>query len=446
MDWTLDRRNLIGLAAAGLGVSAASPSAAGDPAPAAQALVRFDGSGLADASDALERALRMAAAASEAVLLAPGRITVRKPVRLPDQALLLGALGRSVIVCRDAGRLVGDGARDVLLSDFRIEGDGKTPSDNALIELSHCRDVRLMQLVIADAAGDGLRLWRSGGRLQGNRIVRCGASAIRSGESLGLVIADNEIDDIANNAIVVWRETAGTDSSQVVNNRIGRVRADAGGSGQNGNGINVFRADHVLVANNTIADCAFSAVRCNAASNVQIVANNCRNLGEVALYAEFAFEGAVIANNIVANAATGIEVTNFNDGGRLVSVQGNVIRDLFRREAEPVDKRGAGIAVEADTCVSGNTIEGAPTAGLMIGWGRYVRQVNATGNVIRDSSVGIAISSQGRAGSVLLCANMVSGAREGHVRLFDHGVAVGDAATAADGRFGAAHLSANMFT
>ena len=444
MDWTLDRRNLIGLAAAGLGVSAAVPSEAGGTAP--QSLVRFDGGGLADASDALGHALSTAAAEGGAVMLAPGRITIRKPVRLPDQAHLVGALGLSVIVCRGAGRLVGDGARDILLSDFRIEGDRKTLPDGALIELSHCRNVRLMSLAIADAAGDGLRFWRSGGRVQGNRIIRCGVSAIRAGDSAGLVIQDNEIDDIANNAIVVWRETSGVDGSQVINNRISRVRADAGGSGQNGNGINVFRADHVLVANNTIADCAFSAVRCNAASNVQIVANNCRKLGEVALYAEFAFEGAVIANNIVADAATGIEVTNFNDGGRLASVQGNVIRDLFRREAEPVDKRGVGIAVEADTSVSGNTIEGAPTAGLMIGWGRYVRQVNATGNIIRDSSVGIAISSEGRAGSVLLCANMVSGAREGHVRLFDHGVAVGDAATAADGRFGAAHLSANMFT
>ena len=65
---------------------------------------------------------------------------------------------------------------------------------------------------------------------------------------------------------------------------------------------------------------------------------------------------SVIANNLVAGAATGIEVTNFNDGGRLATVQGNVIRELFRREAEPIDKRGVGIAVEADTAVSGNTM------------------------------------------------------------------------------------------
>ena len=83
-----------------------------------------------------------------------------------------------------------------------------------------------------------------------------------------------------------------------------------------------------------IADCAFSAVRCNSASNAQIIANNCRKIGEVALYAEFSFEGAVIANNLVDEAATGIEVTNFKEGGRLATVQGNIIRNLFRREHE----------------------------------------------------------------------------------------------------------------
>ena len=59
--------------------------------------------------------------------------------------------------------------------------------------------------------------------------------------------------------------------------------------------------------------------RCAAtsASNLQIVGNTCTGLGECALYAEFGFEGAVIANNIVDGAALGVSVTNFNKGGRL---------------------------------------------------------------------------------------------------------------------------------
>ena len=205
----------------------------------------------------------------------------------------------------------------------------------------------------------------------------------------------------------------------VANNRIARIRADGGGTGENGNGINVFRAGGVLVTGNRITDCAYSAVRGNAASDIQMIANACARLGEVALYAEFGFTGALIANNLVDTAATGISVTNFNDGGRLAIVQGNLVRNLFRREQEPEDKRGEGITVEADTAVTGNVIENAPTAGLVIGWGTYVRQVVATGNLIRSARVGILVSAEAGAGACLLANNMISGAADGGIRAMD---------------------------
>ena len=52
------------------------------------------------------------------------------------------------------------------------------------------------------------------------------------------------------------------------------------------------------------------------------------DVGEVAIYSEFGFEGAVIANNTVDGAALGIVACNFNEGGRLAVVQGNLIRNL----------------------------------------------------------------------------------------------------------------------
>ena len=350
-----------------------------------------------------------------------------------------------MIECREQGRLIGEDARDIIVADLRLDGSPENLRSTGLIELNACRNARLARIEVSAAPADGLLLWKSSGRIEGCRLTGCQQAAIRARDSTGLVIHDNVIEDIANNGIVVWREAAATDGTQIMNNQINRVRADGGGSGQNGNGINAFRADHVIIANNTIADCSFSAVRCNSASNVQIVANNCRNLGEVALYAEFAFQGAVIANNVIAGAATGIAVTNFNDGGRLATVQGNVIRDLFRREAEPVDKRGVGIAVEADTAVSGNTIENAPTAGIMIGWGTYLRQVNASSNIIRGAAVGIGLSLQGGEGTALLATNMISNARDGHVRHLDHGVATGTPARYGDGTYGPARLTSAMF-
>ena len=74
--------------------------------------------------------------------------------------------------------------------------------------------------------------------------------------------------------------------------------------------------------------------------------------GEVALYAEFGFEGAIIADNSVDGAAIGVSVTNFNEGGRLAVVQGNIIRNLKPQRpagTDPGDSAGVGISVEADT-------------------------------------------------------------------------------------------------
>ena len=47
----------------------------------------------------------------------------------------------------------------------------------------------------------------------------------------------------------------------------------------------------------------------------------------MAIYSEFGFEGAVIADNVVDGAGNGISVTNFNEGGRLASVRGNIVRN-----------------------------------------------------------------------------------------------------------------------
>jgi uncharacterized secreted repeat protein (TIGR03808 family) len=223
----------------------------------------------------------------------------------------------------------------------------------------------------------------------------------------------------------VWRTEPGEDGTIVAANRIERIQARAGGSGENGNGINAFRAGNVLVSGNRITDCAYSAIRGNAATNIQMIGNSCARIGEVALYAEFGFEGALIANNLVDGAASGIAVTNFNEGGRLAVVQGNIIRNLKRREAEPEDKRGEGISVEADAVVSGNVIEGAPTAGITAGWGQYRRDISITGNLVRDTGIGILVSSDPAGGACLIAQNMVSGAKNGAIRAMDHGQAIG---------------------
>jgi uncharacterized secreted repeat protein (TIGR03808 family) len=159
-------------------------------------------------------------------------------------------------------------------------------------------------------------------------------------------------------------------------------------------------------------------VRGNAASQIHIEGNSINDVREVALYAEFGFEGALIANNTVDSAAIGVSVTNFNEGGRLAVVQGNIIRNLLPRRpagTDPGDSGGVGISVEADSAVTGNVIENAPTAGIMLGWGQYLRDVTVTGNVVRIADIGIAVSVAPGAGTALIANNVIAEARRGAI-------------------------------
>jgi hypothetical protein len=102
-----------------------------------------------------------------------------------------------------------------------------------------------------------------------------------------------------NNGIQISRSTPGHDGTMVLDNRIDATNNRLGTVG---NAINAFRAGDVIVRGNVIRQCAFSGVRGNAASNIQIVGNTVHRAGECALYSEYAFEGSVIEQNQVDGA------------------------------------------------------------------------------------------------------------------------------------------------
>jgi uncharacterized secreted repeat protein (TIGR03808 family) len=130
----------------------------------------------------------------------------------------------------------------------------------------------------------------------------------------------------------------------------------------------------------------------------------------------------VIANNIVDGAQTGVSVTNFNEGGRLAVVQGNIFRNLsaLTPNPRPDDLLGIGIYVEADTAVTGNVVEGAEAAGIAVGWGSFLRDVAVTGNVVRRAAIGIAVSVVSGARSTLISGNVVTGFQHGAIIGMDH--------------------------
>jgi uncharacterized secreted repeat protein (TIGR03808 family) len=248
-------------------------------------------------------------------------------------------------------------------------------------------------------------------------------TAIASVDAKGLIVSRNSIVGASDNGIEILRTSIGDDGTLVADNRIEDIKAGAGGSGQYGNAINAFRAANVIVRGNRIRNCDYSAVRGNSASNIQITGNSVSDVREVALYSEFSFESAVIAGNTVDGAALGVSVCNFNEGGRLAVVHGNIIRNLLPKRpigTAPDDDAGIGIYVEADTAVTGNVIENAPAFGIVAGWGKYLRDVAITGNVIRNAFVGIGVSVAPGAGTALVNNNMISQSPRGAVVGLDH--------------------------
>jgi uncharacterized secreted repeat protein (TIGR03808 family) len=344
-----------------------------------------------------------------------------------------------------ATRLIGSGEEAVLvvkggdtlrLSGFAIEGAG--------IRIDGVREVSLEDLTINSAPAAGIAIDRSGGRIARCRISVCGAYGIFARDSLGLLISENSVSDCGDGGILVHRSALGPDGSRILGNRIERIAARSGGTGANGNGINLFRADGVIVADNKLADCALSAIRANSASDVTITGNQALRSGETALYVEFGFQGAVIANNLVDGATTGISVTNFNEGGRLAVVSGNLVRNVRGRPAYDPNGEGHGIAiaVEADSALTGNVIEDA-AYGLFLGTGSYTRDIAATGNIIRKADVGIGVSIAAGAGPVTLTGNLVTGALKGGIVGLDHYKVVTGELMKAGERYKNVNLSGN---
>src|SRR5262249_53712900 len=79
------------------------------------------------------------------------------------------------------------------------------------------------------------------------------------------------------------------------------------------------------------------------------------------------------------------------------------------------DVGGIGIAVEADSAVSGNIVDNAPFAGIFPGFGPYLRDLTVTGNVLRGSGIGIAVSVSPGAGTALLADNLIAEAAHGAI-------------------------------
>jgi uncharacterized secreted repeat protein (TIGR03808 family) len=438
----LNRRHLIGASVTGVaGALAMAPDAA-HAAPLTSMLGR-DATQYGvrpgspdDQTRILQRAIDDAARAQVPLALPPGLYRTGL-LHLQNGTQLIGVRGATRLVFNGGASLLqAEGAGHIGISNITLDGGGVAlPTRRGLIHCLGGRDIRIIDCEISGSGGAGIWFEQVSGDVSGNIITATASTAIVSFDARGLLVSRNTIQGTNDNGIEILRTTIGDDGTLVLDNRIEDIKAGPGGSGQYGNAINAFRAGNVIVRGNRIRNCDYSAVRGNSASNIQITGNSVSDVREVALYSEFAFEGAVIANNTVDGAAFGVSVCNFNEGGRIAVVQGNIIRNLRPKRpigTAPDDDAGVGIYVEADSSVTGNVIENAPSFGIMAGWGKYLRDIVISGNVIRKAFVGIGVSVTPGAGTVLVNTNMISETPRGAVVGLDHARPV-TADLAADG-------------
>ncbi|WP_224545691.1 TIGR03808 family TAT-translocated repetitive protein [Mesorhizobium sp. CA16] len=372
-----------------------------------------------DQSKVFARMLAEASDRDQPVFLAPGSYLVSN-LKLPARVRLSGVPGATRIVYGGNGHLMmAEQAEHIELSGLVLDGANRWLADytQGLLDLRRVAHLVIDNCQVTGSGKNGLALEHAVGRVGRSDISGAADAGIYSVEADGLEISGNNISDCANGGILVHRWQAAEDGTIVSGNRVQRIGARSGGTGQNGNGINAFRAGNVIISGNVVSDCAFTAVRANSSSNLQITGNTCSRSGETGIYSEFSFEGAIISNNLVDGAANGISIVNFNEGGRMAVCSNNIVRNLSTTGPYTADPPGfgVGISAEADTTVSGNVVENAPLYGMQLGWGPYLRNVVATGNIIRKAGTGIVVSVVEGSGSAVISDNVIDGAKNGAI-------------------------------
>jgi uncharacterized secreted repeat protein (TIGR03808 family) len=367
-----------------------------------------------DQSANMQAAVNAAAEAGLPLFL-PGGSYVVGNIELPSWITIQGVRGATHLIAPGADPLLHALQKSrITLRDLRLEGaPGAAKTDNSgLLFFAGCEDIELDALNLRDGSGNGAYLDRTSGHVENLNVQGFGETGIFAIDSSHLDITGNRIFNCGNGGIRVWaRESGGHDGTVVARNDIYDIRADGGGNGQNGNGINVFRADGVTLTGNRLRNCAFTAIRLNSTNDTIVSANTCLDSGEVAIFSEFAFAGSIISDNIVDGAAQGISITNFNQGGRLATCSGNIVRNIYPNSRVNPHTVPVGIFAEADALIAGNVVEVVPGVGIGAGWGPYLRDVSVTDNLVRDVEIGIAVSVAEGAGKAMISGNRIAGSR-----------------------------------
>jgi uncharacterized secreted repeat protein (TIGR03808 family) len=385
-----------------------------------------------DQTARIQSAINEATAKGRPFVFPPG-VFVTRQLTLPNGAHLVGRPGKTVLASPDAKTILAmKSAGRVTLEGLTLRVAARTLGAFAPLLLAQdTPDLWIDDCSFLDANGTAIQLERCGGRIERCTILDAAQAALFAMDSTGLSIIGNTIEQARDNGILVWRSEKGDDGTIIADNRISNIAAVSGGTGEYGNGINVFKAGGVNISGNQIRRCRFSAIRNNGGSNVAITGNTCIDFDEAAFWHEFAYDGGTLTGNIVQNCGTAVQIANLgSDNGRLATVAGNVFRNCKRGKhiGDGSLSGGVGISAEGEVAITGNVIDAADYAGIALGWGPYLRGATVADNVINAPNMGIAVSVVPDTGSAVITGNAISGAKRPIAGTKWHEIAVEDLA------------------
>jgi uncharacterized secreted repeat protein (TIGR03808 family) len=434
----IDRRSVLGLSAgSAAGVILPTPSRA-TPQPLGSLgldVTHFGANAGSpdDQSDALQRAID-ASADARVPLWLPAGTYIAADLVLKSGTQLYGVRGATRLLLGHGAAIAACARADqVTLQGIVFDGRSQfLPEGRGLLSLREVRGLRILDCYLQESGGAGISLIGVEGEVSYTTIVGAGGSGITVEEGRGVTLSHNTIFQCGASGIRVARAQRGHDGTHIIANRIEHIA---------GSGIALEQASAVIVADNQIRRCQASGVHAKGSASLHVRGNALSASGDIAIRAEDGLDGAIISGNTINDAAGGISVSDREDGGRLVACQGNLVRDL---RGNPANGRGVGIAVEADSAITGNVIEGAPLAGILAGFGKRVRDVTVTGNVVRTTPIGVGVSVETGGGSALIAHNLIADVSQGAVIGMAGGRAVtGDLASGEPSRFASITVSGN---
>lgn len=388
-----------------------------------------------DQTARLQAQIDAAQAGSGLLALPPGIYSV-STLSITGPVAISGVPGKTILRSLHGGPIlqVSD-AEGVRLSGLTFDGasapaaDEKAAGDSYLVAARNCAALRIEGCSFRNAAVSGLGLDRCSGWVKDNQFHALAEVALRAGRfseaagnaAHGLEISGNRVSDMGNGGIYIFHAGAkpGEDSSLITGNHIEGVRS-ASGNGPNGNGIDVFNAAHVTVANNRVTDCAFGGIRVVSSKNCVVTGNTVSAIADAGIFVEFAFEAVSVTSNVVDDCSLGIEMSG-GEGtvGVLALCANNIVRNIARPATNPQSANFIGIdlAAMAATC-QGNVIERiadnahGPGIGIAVFDWQASHEHLVAGNMIRAAACGIGIVSPPDAGGppIAISGNMISGA------------------------------------